>query len=498
MVNIPGGNPGGRSKYFLNNESTVKKLKQAAKYDNINITPCQGSVQIQFNAGTYVEVALRLLKYWEGCQGELNLNLNVSVTEVETFKDAGGINERHIVRLCVEGEQVTVTFWDTKCKIGVQAASQLVPYTDRVLFPFLHDQIMLHKKVIFETNEKFRTLGEVKVMTRNKRQQELVKSAAILESPVRSAAPVSMTSEDSPAPVRLLNKLITWVSTPSTPSRPGPEEQEEDPEKEQEKEQEVEQEEDSQYLPQADVQPINLPQPSTAGVLALTYFPPKEQESSTVAANKAAQQVAALQEGALQETALQAEALQEAAMQEAARQEGARQVVARQEAALQAGARQEAANQEVACFPCQKCENVCTDMDSLRSHMTEHTNTVCRVTREASSLTASGRLLILTPNFGNKHQKFVDTINNDHVDGIDTRSYHTLVVDVYARCYIYRSRTEIFISCVCPTCSIALAERFYRTRSKIFISWVGGRPVVYHKWSAANTSDIQQVDPLPS
>ena len=80
----------------------------------------------------------------------------------------------------------------------------------------------------------------------------------------------------------------------------------------------------------------------------------------------------------------------------------------------------------------------------------------------------------------------------------NTRSYHTLVVDVYARCYIYRSRTEIFISCVGPTCSLSLAERFYRTRSKIFISWVGGQPVVYNEWSAANTSDIQQVDPLPS
>ena len=106
IVNILGGNPGGRSKYFLNNEATIKKLKQAAKVGNIMITPCQGSVQIQFNAGTYVEVALRLLKYWEGCQGEPQIpedvdNLNVSVTEVETFKDAGGINERHIVRLCV-------------------------------------------------------------------------------------------------------------------------------------------------------------------------------------------------------------------------------------------------------------------------------------------------------------------------------------------------------------------------------------------------------------
>ena len=56
------------------------------------------------------------------------------------------------------------------------------------------------------------------------------------------------------------------------------------------------------------------------------------------------------------------------------------------------------------------------------------------------------------------------------------RSYHTSVVNVYARCYIYWSRTELFISCVCSTCSISLTERIYRTLSKIFITWVGGVP----------------------
>ena len=75
-----------------------------------------------------------------------------------------------------------------------------------------------------------------------------MKSAAIFKSPVRSAAPLSMTSKDSPAPVRLLNKLITWVSSLSTPSRPR-----EEQEDEHDNEQDVEQEED--------------------GVLALTYSP---------------------------------------------------------------------------------------------------------------------------------------------------------------------------------------------------------------------------------
>ena len=348
-MNIPGGNPGGRSKYFLNNELTLKKLKLAAKEGNITIKPCHGSVQISFNAGTYVEVALRLLKYWESCQGKPQIaedvdNLDVIVSKVETFVDAGGINERHIVRLCVQGEQVTVTFWDTRCKMGIQAGSMLVPYTDRVLFPYLHDQIKQHEKEIFETNERVRTLGEVKVMTRNKRQQELVKSAAILESPVRSVAPLVVTDLDSPAPVRLLNKLLTWVSTPSRA-----EEQEEEHDVEEEQEQDVEEEQE-----QEDV------------CLALTFSPPKTQQGSS----------------------------------------------------------NQATSQDVACFPCNKCENVFSSETSLRDHIEEHTGAVSPslASNNDRSLTASGRLLVLTPNFGSKHIRFQEALNNDHIEVADDSS----------------------------------------------------------------------------
>ena len=69
IVNIPGGNPRGRSKYYLNDAATVKKLKIAAEKDNIKITPCQGSIQVEFNVGSYVTVVLKLLKFWESNQG---------------------------------------------------------------------------------------------------------------------------------------------------------------------------------------------------------------------------------------------------------------------------------------------------------------------------------------------------------------------------------------------------------------------------------------------
>ena len=70
IVNIPGGNPRGRSRYYLYGALTIKKLKAAAKEDDITIKPCQNSMQIRFNVGSYVEVTLVLLKYWEGCEGK--------------------------------------------------------------------------------------------------------------------------------------------------------------------------------------------------------------------------------------------------------------------------------------------------------------------------------------------------------------------------------------------------------------------------------------------
>ena len=182
-------------------------------------------------------------------------------------------------------------------------------------------------------------------MTRHKRQQELVKNAAILESPIRSVAPFSGTIEDSPAPVRLLNQLLTWVSTPARPS----EEKEQEKEKERDNEQEKEQVQEA--TPPEDVR------------LALTYSPPKEQQDNNSSP----------------------------------------------------------ARQEVACFPCNICDNVFFNEDNLNSHVKGHT-VVPPPRSEVCPLTASGRLLLLTPTFGSKHLKFQEALNNDHIEVFDDSS----------------------------------------------------------------------------
>ena len=86
-MNLPGGNPRGRSKYYLNDAATVKKLKAAAKLPDITITPCQNSVQLKFNVGAYVEVVLRLLKYWETCEGETQIPKDVDGLDVKVIMD---------------------------------------------------------------------------------------------------------------------------------------------------------------------------------------------------------------------------------------------------------------------------------------------------------------------------------------------------------------------------------------------------------------------------
>ena len=62
IVNIVGGNPGGRAKYFLNDETTIKKLKAAAGKDSMKVTHNDGSKTIEFSTGAYVSVVLPLVK----------------------------------------------------------------------------------------------------------------------------------------------------------------------------------------------------------------------------------------------------------------------------------------------------------------------------------------------------------------------------------------------------------------------------------------------------
>ena len=93
IVNIVGGNPGGRAKYFLNDETTVKKLKAAADKIAMKVPHNSGSKKIEFRTGAYVSVVLPLIKTWQEGQPihptEVD-GLDISVVKIEIEKDLGG------------------------------------------------------------------------------------------------------------------------------------------------------------------------------------------------------------------------------------------------------------------------------------------------------------------------------------------------------------------------------------------------------------------------
>lgn len=67
----------------------------------------------------------------------------------------------------------------------------------------------------------------------------------------------------------------------------------------------------------------------------------------------------------------------------------------------------------VACHPCTMCDLVFSSKEQFRSHTEQvHNgeNTTKLENRKESSLSASGRPILLTPNFVTKHKKFVNTM----------------------------------------------------------------------------------------
>ena len=77
-------------------------------------------------------------------------------------------------------------------------------------------------------------------------------------------------------------------------------------------------------------------------------------------------------------------------------------------------------SQEVVCYPCTICENVFTSEADLSGHLKEHTAVAPPSSTEAGQLTASGRLIVLTPTFISRHTKFQQALNNDHMDEGDS------------------------------------------------------------------------------
>ena len=150
-----------RFKYFLNDDATLVKLKGHATRAPIEQTPTNDPTHtFQFSSGSFVAVMNPLVNFWKSAQGktikpEETDNLDTSVKSVKAQKDAGGKITGHITKLSVEGEDVTITTFDTQVKVRVQGGKMQVEYTKRALLPYLETNIKTNSAKIKDINTYF-------------------------------------------------------------------------------------------------------------------------------------------------------------------------------------------------------------------------------------------------------------------------------------------------------------------------------------------------------
>ena len=185
-MNIVGENPGGRAKYFLNDVTTIQKLKAAADKANIKVIDNNGSKTIEFSTGAYVSVVLPLVKLWQEMKGhpidpEEVDGLDIFVVKIEIERDLAGTILQYIIEMKVQGIKVKVTCYDTTLTMLVQSGKMLEQYCSRVLLPYLNSEIRVLGKVIVEKNAQVREYGEPR-KTRNQ-QKDIRKGVAPLEPP---------------------------------------------------------------------------------------------------------------------------------------------------------------------------------------------------------------------------------------------------------------------------------------------------------------------------
>ena len=183
-----GGKLDGKAKYYLNDATTLKKLKKAADIDSMTIINNIQSYTINLSTGAYVNVTIPLVNLWQDIKGHHILaedvdGMKIIVNNVEIERDLADLIVKYVVRLSVQGEKVTITCFDTTLSLLVQAKqATLDEYCHRVLFPYLQEEIQMCQVRIKEYNDHVRSFGETRLATRHQKKM-MRKGPAILEPP---------------------------------------------------------------------------------------------------------------------------------------------------------------------------------------------------------------------------------------------------------------------------------------------------------------------------
>ena len=334
--------------YVLNDMATIQKLKKAAAAPKDMEVTDHGrhGRTIRFSTGAYMTVVSPMVKDWKDILAtgdfineDLVDNLKIYVVQVHTERDTKNHNTQVIIKLNVEGHEVTVTCYDTRLSMQVQgSAAMLGPYCSRALLPYLEQQIKENRRRIKETNAMVRNYDSGQTTTRRQAQEQLSlgKSDSFLTPPRRQQEQLDLaasqlmlenvTSDDSIVElISLDEEVVQLVAAPEQVQEPAQSEVVQEPARVvvQERVREVVREPAREEVVQEPAQDEVVQEPGPTEVVQ--EMPPQEmaQEAPCQVVQEASRQEV-VQEAPFQEVVQ--EAPRQEVMQEAPRQEMVQEV----------------------------------------------------------------------------------------------------------------------------------------------------------------------------
>ena len=147
--------------YYLNDNKTANKLTKATKADDVVVGINRDkSFTLFLNTGSYVRTAIPLLNFykrvWQSStqtirKGEV-AGMDVEVKMVRTDYDKNRTPVQYTVKLVVDKEIVTVTFYETSMKILVQGGKKSVKFAEDAIIPYLEREIKAEMRAIKDVN----------------------------------------------------------------------------------------------------------------------------------------------------------------------------------------------------------------------------------------------------------------------------------------------------------------------------------------------------------
>ena len=148
--------------YYLNDKKTAIKLTKAAKADDLVVGVNKDkSYTLFLSTGAYVRTVIPLLNFYkkvlQSSTPVLRKNevagLTVEVKSVRPAYDKNRTPVQYTVKMVVDKEIVTVTFYETTLKILVQGGPKSVKFAEDALIPYLEKEIAAEKKAIKDVNK---------------------------------------------------------------------------------------------------------------------------------------------------------------------------------------------------------------------------------------------------------------------------------------------------------------------------------------------------------